>query len=436
MKIKKSTISHEVIAGLTTFFTMSYIVIVNPQVMSSPGTGMTITGALTATVLISFLMSFIAGIYIKLPYALAPGMGLNVFIAYSLIIGEKIPWPTALGLIFWSSILFIVVSIFPIRQKIVECLPSNMKHAMSCGIGLFLAFIGLKNLGLIVSNPATFVALGDINYTVALGLLGFIISFILYYKKKPYAFLFSIIVVTLIAFLTNQIQFPSQWFALPDFDSHFFKLDLIGSLKWSFIPVILAIFITNLFDSLSSIIGLSTSAGFIDKNGNPLQLKQTLLVDSVASALSSLFGTAPATVFIESSAGIQAGGKTGLSSIVTAFCFLPCLFLAPIITVIPAYATTPVLIFVGILMCQTVKHIQAEKLDDIIPIFLTIFLMPLTFSITQGVLWGIVSYVLLKVFVGKAKIISPVLWLLAVICLIALITEHSTLIQYLSSLKN
>ena len=431
MNIKKSNLSQEVIAGLTTFFTMSYIVIVNPQVMSSPGTGMTITGSLTATVLISFLMSFIAGIYIKLPYALAPGMGLNVFIAYSLIIGEKIPWPTALGLIFWSSVLFIIVSIFPIRQKIVESLPNNMKHAMSCGIGLFLAFIGLKNLGLIVSNPATYVSLGDINFTVALGILGFGISFILYHKKKPYAFLLSIVVVTIIAILTNQITLPNQIFSMPDFKSHFFQLDLIGSLKWSFIPVILAIFITNLFDSLSSIIGLSTSAGFIDKNGNPLQLKQTLLVDSFASFFSSLFGTAPATVFIESSAGIQAGGKTGISSIVTAFCFLPCLFLAPLITIIPAYATTPVLIFVGILMCQTIKHIHAEKLDDIIPIFLTVILMPLTFSITQGVLWGIVSYVILKICVGKTKMISPVLWILAIICFLALVTEHSTLIQYL-----
>ncbi len=435
MNIKKNHLSREVIAGITTFFTMSYIVIVNPQVMSSPGTGMNITGSLTATVLISFLMSFIAGIYIKLPYALAPGMGLNVSIAYSLIIGEKIPWPTALGLIFWSSILFILVSIFPIRQKIVESLPNNMKHAMSCGIGLFLAFIGLKNLGLIISNPTTYVSLGDINFTVALGILGFGISFILYHKKKSYAFLLSIVIVTLIAIFTQQISLPKQLFSMPDFQSHFFQLDLIGSLKWSFIPVILAIFITNLFDSLSSIIGLSTSAGFIDKNGNPLQLKQTLLVDSFASLFSSLFGTAPATVFIESSAGIQAGGKTGLSSIVTACCFLPCLFLAPLISIIPAYATTPVLIFVGILMCQTIKHIQAEKLDDIVPIFLTIILMPLTFSITQSVLWGIVSYVILKICVGKIKMLSPVLWILAIICFLALITEHSTLIQYIMTLN-
>lgn len=427
MSIKKNTLSREVIAGLTTFFTMSYIIIVNPQVMASSGTGMTIAGTLTATVLISFLMTLIAGLYIKLPYALAPGMGLNVFIAYSLIIGEKIPWPTALGLIFWSSILFVIVSIFPIRQKIVEALPNNMKHAMSCGIGLFLAFIGLKNLGLIVANPSTYVALGEINYTVALGLLGFFVSFYLFYKNKPYAFLFSILLVTTIALLTNKIEFPTTWFALPDFDSHFFKLDLIGSLKWSFIPVIIAIFMTNLFDSISSIIGLSTSAGFVDQKGNPQKLKETLVVDSIASVFSSLFGTAPATVYIESSAGIQAGGKTGLSSIVTAFCFLPCLFLAPLITIVPAYATTPVLILVGILMCQTIKNINATQLDDVIPVFLTIVLMPLTFSITQGVLWGIVSYVLLKVLVGKAKVISPVLWILAIICLLALVSEHSTL---------
>lgn len=429
MSFKKNPLSKEVIAGITTFFTMSYIVIVNPQIMASSGTGMTIAGSLTATVLIAFLMTFIAGIYIKLPYALAPGMGLNVFIAYSLIIGEKIPWPTALGLIFWSSILFLLVSIFPIRQKIVEALPSNMKYAMSCGIGLFLAFIGLKNLGLIVANPATYVALGEINFTVALGLLGFIVSFFLFYKNKPYAFLVAIILVTTIALLTNQVSLPETFFALPDFDSHFFKLDLIGSLKWSFIPVIISIFMTNLFDSISSIVGLSTSAGFVDQKGNPQKLKETLVVDSVASIFSSLFGTAPATVYIESSAGIQAGGKTGMSSIVTAFCFLPCLFLAPLITMVPAYATTPILILVGILMCQTIKNIQASHLDDIIPVFLTIALMPLTFSITQGVLWGIVSFVLLKVLVGKAKVITPFLWVLAIICTLALISEHSTIFK-------
>lgn len=429
MNTKKKHLSKEVIAGLTTFFTMSYIVIVNPQVMSSSGTGMSVAGSLTATVLISFIMTLLAGLYIKLPYALAPGMGLNVFIAYSLIIGEKIPWPTALGLIFWSSVLFIIVSIFPIRQKIVEALPNNMKHAMSCGIGLFLAFIGLKNLGLIVAHPATFVTLADINFTISLGLFGFIIAFYLFNKNKPYAFLLSILVVTIIAIFTKEIQFPKEWLALPDFDSHFFKLDLIGSLKWSFIPVIIAIFMTNLFDSISSIIGLSTSAGFVDEKGNPQKLKETLVVDSIASLFSSLFGTAPATVYIESSAGIQAGGKTGLSSIVTAFCFLPCLFLAPIITIVPAYATTPVLILVGILMCKTLKNINATQLDDIIPVFLTIILMPLTFSITQGVLWGIVSYVILKILVGKVKIISPVLWILAIICSLALISEHSTLFK-------
>ncbi|BBH53784.1 NCS2 family permease [Fluviispira sanaruensis] len=431
MSALKINYSQEIIAGLTTFFTMSYIVIVNPQVMASPGTGLTISGTLTATVLISFLMSLLAGIYIRLPYALAPGMGLNVFIAYSLIIGEKIPWPTALGIIFWSSFIFILISVFPIRQKIVEALPNNMKHAMSCGIGLFLAFIGLKNLGLIVPNPATYIALGDINLPIALGLLGFLVIFILFNKNKSYAFLFSIFLITSIALLFGLTKLPETYFSTPDFQSHFFKLDLIGSLKWSFIPVILSVLLTNLFDSMSSLIGLANSAGFIDKKGNPLRLKETLMVDSIASLFSSLFGTSPATVFIESSTGIQAGGRTGLTAIVAAFCFLPCLFIAPIVTAIPVFATAPILIFVGILMCKTLKHVKANTLDDIIPIFLTIVLMPLTFSITQGVLWGIVSYVILKICVGKIKVISPVLWVLALICFLALVTEHSTFLEFI-----
>ncbi|WP_186647204.1 NCS2 family permease [Fluviispira vulneris] len=431
MNALKVNYSQEIIAGLTTFFTMSYIVIVNPQVMASPGTGLTVSGTLTATVLISFLMSLLAGIYIRLPYALAPGMGLNVFIAYSLIIGEKIPWPTALGIIFWSSFIFILISVLPIRQKIVEALPNNMKHAMSCGIGLFLAFIGMKNLGLIVPNSATYISLGDINLPITLGLIGFLIIFILFNKNKSYAFLFSIFLVTIIALLCGLTKLPETYFSTPDFQSHFFKLDLIGSLKWSFIPVILSVLLTNLFDSMSSLIGLANSAGFTDKKGNPLQLKETLMVDSIASLFSSLFGTSPATVFIESSTGIQAGGRTGLTAIVAAFCFLPCLFIAPIVTAIPVFATAPILIFVGILMCKTLKHIKANTLDDIIPIFLTIILMPLTFSITQGVLWGIVSYVILKICVGKIKVISPVLWVLALICFLALVTEHSTFLEFI-----
>ncbi|WP_338635401.1 NCS2 family permease [Spirobacillus cienkowskii] len=416
----------EVFAGITTFFTMSYIIIVNPQIMSTPGTGMSFVGSLTATVLISFLMSFLAGVYIKLPYALAPGMGLNVFIAYSIMLGEKVPWQTAMGLIFWSSVLFIIVSIFPIRQKIVEALPANMKYALSCGIGLFLAFIGLKNMGIIVSHPVTFVALGKINLTILFGLLGFVLAFFLFIRKKPYAFLASILFITGLSLLSGDIALPKEFFSLPDFKSHFFQLDLVGSLKWSFIPVILAIFMTNLFDSLSSIIGLATNAGFIDKKGTPQKLKETLHIDSFGSLISSLFGTAPATVFIESSAGIQAGGKTGLTAIVTAVCFLPFLFLSPLITVIPVYATAPVLVFVGILMCHSIKYIKAEKMDDLIPVFLTIILMPLTFSITQGVLWGIISYVCLKICVGKTKEISLTLWLIAIICALSLLLEHST----------
>lgn len=419
----------EVIAGLTTFFTMSYIVVVSPLIWSAPGTDVPLSGAVTATVLVAVIMTFIAGCYVKLPYALAPGMGLNAFIVYSLIIGEKIPWPTALGIIFWSSILFLIISVLPIRQKFVESLPENMKHALSCGIGAFLAFIGFKNLNLIVSSHDTVVQLGFIDAKVSLGLLGFLIAFFLFYKKKPYAFLVAILTVTLISLCLGYTKLPPSLFTAPDFSSIFFKLDLIGSLKFSFIPAILAVLITNLFDSISSIIGLASTAGFVDKDGNPIRLKQTLIVDSAASIAASLFGTSPATVFIESATGIQAGGRTGLTSLVVALCFLPCFFISPLIGIIPNYSTAPILIFVGILMMQNLKRIKYEGFDDLIPIFLTIALMPLTFSITYGVAGGVLSFVVIKLLCGKRKEITPILWVIAIVCLFSIITEKTTLLK-------
>ncbi len=426
---KNTNLSREVLAGLTTFFTMSYIVIVNPMIWGAPGTGISISGALTSTVLLAFFMTFLAGLFIKLPYAIAPGMGLNVFLVYSIIIADKIPWKIALGMVFWSGLIFLLISIFPIRQKIIEALPTNMKHALSCGIGLFLAFIGFKNLNLIVADPNTIVTLNKIDGKIFLGILGFLMTFFLFFRKKPYAFLFSIVSVSLLGIFFGYTKIPEHLFSFPDFKSTLFQVDILGALKWSLLPPIISILMTNLFDSISSLIALSNTANFVDKEGNPLRLKQALIVDSLSSTFASFLGTSPGTIFIESSTGIQAGGRTGLASIVTAFCFLPCLFIAPIVQMIPQFATAPILIFVGILMVQVIKNIRYESFDEIVPIFITIALMPLTFSITQGVVFGIVSYVITKILAGKIKNISFALWVISIVCFLSILLEKTNLLK-------
>lgn len=409
-------INKEVLAGLTTFFTMSYIVVVNPLIWSTPGTGVSLSFALTATVIVIVVLNLLAGFFIKLPYAFAPGMGLNAFVVYTMILSQKIPFPTALGVMFWSGILFVLISILPIRKKIIEALPENMKHAMCCGVGLFLAFIGFKNLNFIVANETTLVQFGHINIKILFGFIGFLIAFYLFMKEKSYAFLVSIVSVTILAIFTGQTALPNGFFLKPNLSHIFKQIDILGAFKLSLIPTILTLLMTNLFDSISTIVAISKSSPSLqDKNGSPLQLNRILSVDSFGSLFSSLIGTSPTAVYIESASGIQAGGRTGIVPIVVALCFLPCLFFEPIIRIIPAYATAPILIFIGILMSLHLKHIKIENFDDVVPVFLTIILMPLTSSITYGVIFGIISYVVMKILVGKYNQIPRTLWGLALI---------------------
>lgn len=417
----KNFYMREIIAGMTTFFTMAYLLVVTPKLLATPGTGMSLSGTLTALVCATFLMNLLSAFVVRMPYVVAPGMGLNVFFAYSLILGEKVPWPTALGIIFYSSVLFVLISVLPIRQKIIEAIPNNLKYALSGGIGLFLTFLGLKNMGLVVSNPATFVAFGKLDLPVVLSLLGFLIVFFFSNKHKSYAFLLSMGVVTAIAIVCGIATVPSHFIEKPDFHSTFFQIDLIGSLKFAFLPAILSVLMTSLFDSISSLIGLSISSGLVDKSGNPLRLKQVLLMDSFASVVASLFGCTPFAVLVESASGIKAGGRTGIVPLVVAILFLPFLFFSPFIEMIPNFATAPILVFVGILITMSLKNVKVEHLEDYIPVFFTVVLMPLTFSITQGVIWGVLSFVVLKLMCRKYQEISPAMWAIAAVCLFSLI---------------
>ena len=420
----RARVSTEAIAGVTTFFTMAYIVVVNPLILSTEGTGMPFSGVLTATVTVCFVMTLLMGVYAKLPFAVAPGMGINAFFAYTIILGRRVPWPVALGIIFWAGALFLVISLTPIRVTIAKAIPKGLRLATAAGIGIFLTFIGLKNAGLIAADPVTFVKLGALNYTTLLTILGTVITLWLYRRQSPFSFLAGIFTVTLIAWVAGLVKAPDRFFSQPDFHSVFFKLDILGALRLALLPAIISILFTDLFDSISTFIGVSQAAGMLDEEGHPRRLREGLIVDAWATLGAGLAGTSSGTAYIESVAGIQLGGRTGLTAVFTALCFLPCFFLAPLAAMVPPYATAPVLILVGASMFRSVSSISFEHIEDALPAFLTIILIPLTFSITQGILWGFISHVGLYVMAGRRREIHPVMYALAVVSTGLLLLEH------------
>ena len=421
----KPDLRTEAIAGVTTFFTMAYIVVVNPSILSTPGTGMAFSGVLTATVLVCFLMTLLMGVYAKLPFAVAPGMGINAYFTFTVILTQKVWWQVALGIVFWAGVLFLLISVTPIRETIAKAIPSELRIATAAGIGIFLTFIGLKNAGLITSDPVTFVKLGTLNFTTLLAILGLMVTVVLSIRRSALAYLAGIFAVTLIAWLAGQVKAPDQIVSTPDFKTVFLKLDVLGALKLSLLPAIIGILFTDLFDSISTFIGVAHAADLLDENGNPRNLRQGLIVDSVATFGAGLAGTSSGTAYIESIAGISSGGRTGWTSVFTALCFLPCFFLAPLAAMVPPYATAPVLILVGAAMFKSVGQINFTRIEEGLPAFLTIILIPLTFSITQGILWGFISHVGLYLVTGRSKDVHPLMYVLAAIAVGLLVLEHT-----------
>src|SRR5256712_3849549 len=422
---KKSNLKTEAIAGVTTFFTMAYIVIVNPQIISADGkTGMAFNGVLTATVIICFTMTLLMGVYAKLPFAVAPGMGINAFFTHTIILGKGVPWQAALGIVFWAVVFFLLSSVTPIRESIAKAIPTEIRIAAAAGIGIFLTFIGLKSAGFIVSDPVTLVKIGALGKPALLTILGVALSILLMSRKSPFAFLATIIVVTVIAWALGLVAAPAQELTLPDFKSVLLKLDIFGALKLSLVPSIIAILFTDLFDSISTFIGVAHAGGLLDEQGHPRNLRQGLIVDSLATMGAGLAGTSSGTAYIESIAGIEMGGRTGLTSVFTALCFLPCLFIAPLAGMVPSFATAAVLILVGAAMFTSVGQIRFSKIEEGVPAFLTLILIPLTFSITQGILWGFISHVGLYLMVGRRRDIHPVMYVLALISIGLLVLER------------
>jgi AGZA family xanthine/uracil permease-like MFS transporter len=425
LKKNNTTLSTEIIAGVSSFLATSYIIVVNPSILSQAG--LPFAGVLTATVLVSFFSSLMMGLYAKNPIIVAPGMGLNAFFTYSVVIGMKVPWPVALGAVFWAGIVFLLLSVFNIRTHIVKAIPRQLRYAITAGIGMFITLIGFTGAKFIVANPATIVSVGKLTPVVITFLAGLGVTGILVMRKVKAAILFGILFTTLAAYPigrwwggTETLVNLKNIVSAPDF-SLLFKLDLAGSFKWALAPVIFAFVFTDMFDSLATFIGLAEGADLLDEDGEPLNVKPALLTDAVSTTISGLFGSSPGTAYIESAVGIGAGGRTGLTALVGAFLFLPFIFLSPLLAAVPAIATAPALVLVGAFMMGAVTKINWLQLDDAIPCFLAMVLIPFTYSITQGMIWGFLSFTLLKLFNGKAKEISPALWVINVFAVLALI---------------
>jgi len=427
----ETSFSKELIAGLTTFLTMSYIIIVNPHILTD-GTGMDFTGVLTATILVSSISSILMGLYANLPYGLAPGMGLNAFFTYTLVLTKKIPWETALGAVFISGIVFVILSVFKARRVIVEAIPLSLRKAVAGGIGLFIAFIGFKNAGFIISSPVTFVTLGKFNLGVILFLIGLLITAVLIIYRVKGGLLLGIIITTLLAlsfeklFLSDQsalVKFTGSIFTLPDFKSTFLKMDIKGALTLGMIAPIFTFLFTDMFDSISTFVGIAEVAGLIDKKGQPINVGKALLVDAISTTISGPLGTSSGTTYIESASGVEEGGRTGLTAVTIGLLFLPFLFFSNVIRAIPSFATAPALVVVGVYMMNGIKEINFKNFEEGIPAFLALILVPLTYSITQGIIWGFLSYTLIKLLRGKGREVHPLMYIISLFSVLALLAR-------------
>lgn len=416
----RKSLVREVIAGASSFMATAYIIVVNPSVLSN--TGMPFAAVLTATILVCFFSSVTMGWFAKNPILVAPGMGINAFFTFSVVIGMKVPWEVALGAVFWAGVVFMLLSVFNIRAHIIKAIPRTLRHAIAAGIGLFIALIGFVNAGFVVRDKATIVAVGDLNMSAIIFLIGLMITAVLVTRKVLGAILIGIVATTILAsiFVTSSsAHLITSFFAAPDF-SLLFRLDLVNSLSLSMVPVIFSFVFTGMFDGLSTFLGLSEAAGLLDANGEPKNIRRSLTTDAISFMLAGLFGSSPGTAYIESAVGIETGGRTGLTAIVGGVLFLPFLFLSPLLSTVPAIATAPALVVVGVFMISPVVKINWTRFDEAIPAFIAMVLIPFSYSITQGIVWGFLSWTVIKVCTGKAREISITLWIIDILAAISL----------------
>jgi AGZA family xanthine/uracil permease-like MFS transporter len=429
-----STLSRELRAGLTTFLTMSYVLLVNPDVL---GNAIVIPDGfpklLVVTALAAATGSLMMGLIARYPFALAPGMGLNAYFAFTVVLGQKIPWQTALGAVAISGCIFVVLSIVGVRQAIVRAIPNHLKYSVTAGIGMFLAFIGLKNAGVVVANPETFVTLGGLTSApVLIAIAGLIVTSVLLVRRTPGAILIGIVASTLLAIVTRApvyfgpkgamvpfAGFSNGLIALPIVPTGLIgALDLKAALGLGVASVVFTFFFVDFFDATGSLVALANKAGILDKDGNLPRATQTFAIDGLAAVIGAFYGTSTTTCYIESAAGIEEGGRTGLVAVTVGVLFLLSMIFWPIAAAIPAAATAPALVVVGALMLDGLRTIEWDDVAILISAFLTVVTMPLTFSIANGVSFGVISYALIRVLSGRGREVDPLLYVVAA-CLVA-----------------
>ncbi len=416
---RETSVKQEVIGGLTTFMTMSYIIFVNPSIMAD--TGMDKGALITITCLSAAIGSLIAAFWANAPLGLAPGMGLNAFFTYTLVIGKGIPWETALGVVFISGLFFLIMSIGGIRERIAQAIPVELKIASTAGIGLFIAFIGLKSMGLIVANPATFVSLGKFTPTVVLGVIGIMVSALLELRKVKGGMLIGMITTTVLGMIIGIVELPTQIISMPPSIAPIaFKLDIVGAFKFALIGPIFSFMFVDLFDSLGTLIACAKEMGMEDEDGNILSLGRMIHTDVASTIVGSLLGSSTVTTLSETTAGIAAGARTGLASVVIGGLFLLSLLFTPIVGIVPAYATAPALIIVGIYMFKNLKELDLHDFKTALPVFATVIMMPLTYSISTGLSFGFLSFIVVHVGTGEYNKVSPVLWAIGGLSLLSL----------------
>lgn len=409
-----TTVRKEVVAGITTFLAMAYILAVNPDMLGA--TGMNPHGVFTATALSAAIATLVMAFAANLPVALAPGMGLNAFFTYTVVMGMGYSWQVALTAVFLEGTVFILLSFFNVREAIIKAIPNSLKKAVAVGIGLFIALIGLANAGVVASDLGTIIGFAPLQGSPLVAVIGLIITIVLYTLKVPGAILIAILITTVIGIPFGVTVVPENFnpVSLPS-SPIFFAFDFSSVFTLKFFTVFFTFFFVDIFDTVGTLVGVATQAKLTDKEGNIPNVKQAFLADAIGTVVGAALGTSTVTSFVESSAGVAAGGRTGLSSVVTAILFLLALFLTPLFLLIPSAATAPALIFVGYLMMKSVTGINFEDPVEGIPAFITILVMPFAYSIAEGIVWGVLAYVLLNVITGRIKKISVITWILFVI---------------------
>jgi len=417
LKANQTTVGREIVAGVVTFMAMAYIIFVNPKILAAAMGDELLPALAVATCIGAGVLSILMGLVSNYPLALASGMGLNAFLAYSVVIGMKVPWQTAMGIVFLEGAVISILVLTRVREKIMAAIPLDLKRGIGVGIGLLIALIGLQNARLVVADPATLIAFGKLGSESLIAVFGLVLTAILMVKKVKGSFLIGIFACTAAAATAGLIRMPASLMAgiKAEYFKTFFALDIVGAIRFGLLATLFAFLITDFFDTMGTVVAVGEQAGFMDRTGRMPRLKNVLFVDSLGALCGGLFGCSSVTTYVESAAGVSEGGRTGLTAVVAGVLFLLAVFFTPLVAVVPAYATAPTLILVGFLLISGVRSVCWHDVSTALPVFLIMVMIPFTFSISKGIGCGFIAYVLLKLLAGKKDEVHPLLALVALL---------------------